>query len=54
MCLCPIKRKWRLKPAMFFIARYKTAQNFPRRVLGILNESVVMIRIAALVLVYKL
>jgi hypothetical protein len=35
MCFCPIKRKSRLKPAMFFIARYKTAKNFRRRLLRI-------------------
>ena len=39
---------------MFFIARYETAENFPKRLLGILNESVLTIRIAALVLAYKL
>ena len=39
---------------MFFIARYKTAENFPRRFLRTLNESVITIRIAALVLAYKL
>jgi len=54
MCFCPVKRKWRSKPAMFFIARYKTAENFPRRLLRTLNESVLRIRIAALVLAYKL
>ena len=54
MCFCPVKRKSRLKPAKFFIARYKTAENFPKRLLGILNESVLTIRIAALVLAYKL
>jgi hypothetical protein len=54
MCFCPLKRKLRPKPAMFFIARYKIAKNFPKRLLGILNESVLTIRIAAIVLVYKL
>jgi len=44
-CFCPIKRKPRSKPAMFFIARYKTAKNFPRRLLGILTESVRTIRL---------
>jgi hypothetical protein len=43
-----------LKPAMFFIACYKTVKNFPKRLLGILNESVLTIRIAAIVRVYKL
>ena len=54
MCFCPLKRKPGSKPAMFFITRYKTAKNFPKRLLGILNESVLTIRIAALVLAYKL
>ena len=54
MCFCPVKRKSRLKPAKFFIASYKTAKNFPRRLLGILNESARTIRIAAIVLAYKL
>jgi len=54
MCFWPLKRKSRLKPAKFFIARYKTEENFSRRLLGILNESVLTIRIAALVLAYKL
>lgn len=54
MCFCPVKRKSRLKPAKFFITCYKTAKNFPKRLLGILNESVLTIRIAALVLAYKL
>src|SRR5215472_1595964 len=44
-CFCPIKRKPRSKPPMFFIARYKTAKNFPRRLLGILTESVRTIRL---------
>ena len=39
MCFCPVKRKSGSKPAMFFITRYKTAKNFPKRLLGILNES---------------
>ena len=39
---------------MFFIAHYKTAENSPRRFLRTLNESVLTIRIAALVLAYKL
>jgi hypothetical protein len=39
---------------MFFIARYKTAENLRRRLLRTLNESVLTIRIAALVLAYKL
>ncbi len=38
----------------FFIVHYKTAENFPRRFLRTLNESVLTIRIAALVLAYKL
>jgi len=54
MCFCRLKRKLRPKPAMFFIARYKTVKNFPKRLLGILNESVLTIRIAAVVLAYKL
>ena len=54
VCFCRLKRKSRLKPAKFFIARYKTEENLPRRLLGILNESVLTICIAALVLVYKL
>ena len=54
MWCCPVKRKSWLKPAMFFIARSKTEENFPRRLLGTLNESVLTIRIAALVLAYKL
>jgi hypothetical protein len=37
-----------------FHRRYKTVKNFPKRLLGILNESALTIRIAAIVLVYKL